>query len=173
MIMKRTKWFFDHEKEEKWLNEMGKDGWQLKKVKARRYTFERGKPGSHEYGMLLLDAVPALSRNSRSYIDFMESSGAEYVSRCFRWAYFRRETDQGPFRVYTDRDSLHSHYRRVAMMNGLIGVANVTIALSNLERGIEIGWVLSNAIVSLPFLWAAYLYVGKMRKAKKDEALYE
>ena len=40
--MKKWKFFLDLDKEEKWLNEMTKQGWLLTR-KGLKYTFERGE----------------------------------------------------------------------------------------------------------------------------------
>ncbi|MDO3409984.1 DUF2812 domain-containing protein [Saccharibacillus sp. CPCC 101409] len=171
--IKRIRWFFDHEKEEAWLNEMAGAGWNLTRMYARRYAFERGTPGEYRYGMLLLDAAPMLSRGAREQLGFVQGGGAQYVTRCLRWAYFRRRADEGVFRLYTDRSSQAANYRKAALTAGLLGVGNAALAAGSAARGTADTLTLLGAAVSLPFLWMMFVYISKIRRVKRESGLYE
>lgn len=71
-------WFvWDYDKEEKWLNEMARQGWTLVSVGFLRFTFERCEP--EEYIIRLEMRIA-----DDDYISFMEETGAEYIGRCFQ-----------------------------------------------------------------------------------------
>ena len=78
-------WFvWDYDKEEKWLNDMAREGWALVDVGFNRFTFEKSEPEEYIVRLEMRDA-------DNDHISFMESTGAEYIGRCLRWHYFRRK----------------------------------------------------------------------------------
>ena len=98
--MKKTvrKIFFiwEYEKEEQWLNEKSKEGWQLVKASFRKYQFESGIPNEYTYRLELLDKNPK-SKESKSYLNFLQETGIEMVGECKQWVYLRCKTTDGSF----------------------------------------------------------------------------
>lgn len=104
--MKHTLWrlYYSHTKEEKWLNEMSAKGLMLTDYWWARYVFEEDDPGKYIYRLEFLDKH-SKAVESRSYIKFMEETGAECVATYMHWVYFRRDAALGDFDTYTDLDS--------------------------------------------------------------------
>lgn len=55
----RVFWLWDFDKEERWLNEMASQGWQLRHPGFCNYLFEKGEPGEYVYRLEMLDNWPA------------------------------------------------------------------------------------------------------------------
>ena len=98
--MKKTvrKFFFiwEYEKEEQWLNEKSKEGWQLVKASIGKYQFESGVPGEYTYRLELLDKS-LNSKESTSYLNFLQETGIEMVGECKQWIFLRCKTADGGF----------------------------------------------------------------------------
>jgi len=104
--------YYNFEKEERWLNSLAAKGLALTDYSWCRYVFEDKTPGEYTYRIELLDHL-ATHPESRRYIEFVESTGAECVTTYMRWAYFRKKAADGPFELYSDNASRIAHYRRV------------------------------------------------------------
>ena len=167
------------EKEEKWLNEMAAGGRHLVAVGPFSYEFEEGAPNEYQVRLELLDYWPA-SGDSRRYISFVESTGAEYLGSVGRWVYFRKRTQDGPFDLFSDIDSRISHLKRIMALSGALGAATFCNGLLQVTSAAERGRS------PLAILLAGFLLVGGalllgtfvsvMRKAgrlRKERALHE
>ena len=87
-------WVWDFEKEERWLNEMAMAGWVLDGVGYATYHFVRCEPGEYVIRLEMHPAEPG-------YREFMEETGAEYISRLFGWVYWRRKAPSTSFPTST------------------------------------------------------------------------
>ena len=87
---------WEYEKEEQWLNEKSKEGWQLVKASFRKYQFESGIPNEYTYRLELLDKKPK-SQESMHYLNFLKETGIEMVGECKQWVYLRCKTKDGNF----------------------------------------------------------------------------
>ena len=143
--MKKVIWkpYWNFEKEEIWINDMAEQGWSLVKYTWCRYVFEQTPKGKYAYRLELLEHAPG-SRESRDYLRFMEDAGVEVVSTYMRWVYFRKESSDGPFDIYTDADSKIKHYGRVkslvlffAILEFVAGGMNFVVGLMAFLRGGE------------------------------------
>ncbi|MCL1894429.1 MAG: DUF2812 domain-containing protein [Holophagaceae bacterium] len=112
--MKRYVWkvFFDHEKEEVWLNGMSAKGLAFTDFFLFRYSFLDCEPGEYIYRIELLETLPDHPEGMK-YICFMAENRVEHVSSWFRWVYFRKRASDGQFDIYSDIDSRLNYYRRV------------------------------------------------------------
>jgi hypothetical protein len=118
------KLYWDFEREERWLNEMASEGWQLERYRLGRYQFGPGEPGAWIYRIELLPAA-LRSGASREYLSLLQDAGVEIVSSHVRWVYLRRRAALGPFELFTDLESRIAHYQRVL---GLFGVILAALA---------------------------------------------
>lgn len=124
--MRKFKLFFDKEKEEKWLNEMCRQGWGMTNFFMGVYTFMPCAPGQYTYQVDLPEFQGGTGRRDqrkRDYIEFVESTGAEYVCSWVFYMIFRKETCKGNFKLYTDPESeirLFGRLRRLFLLVGLI-----------------------------------------------------
>ena len=114
MNKKVYKWFWawQADEEEAWLAEMARQGHALTGVGYAAYEFEPCAPGAYIVRLELLDALPCTARG-RDYIEFVESTGAEYLGSVLRWAYFRKKADEGGFDLFSDLDSRIRHLERI------------------------------------------------------------
>ena len=87
-------WAWEFEKEEKWLDEMSAQGWVLDKVGFCRYEFVQCEPGEYVTRLEMLEEHVDAEK-SKDYIDFVESTGAEYIGHVMKWVYFRKKAAEG------------------------------------------------------------------------------
>jgi len=92
----RLYYVWQWEKEEKWLNEMSAEGWQLAHATIGKYNFVSGKAGEYTYRLELLDKK-LKSVESTSYLNFLKETGIEMVGKCKSWIYLRSKTADGGF----------------------------------------------------------------------------
>ena len=115
---------WDWEKEAAWLNEMSRQGWQLRRVGWCRYEFEPGEPGRWQYQLEMLQ------KNDPDYLAFLEDTGIQVVGRLFRWVYLRRENDGTPLELFGEPDSIRRHMDRVLTLCCLLGGINLFLGAS-------------------------------------------
>lgn len=166
-IIRKWFWVWEFEKEEKWLDDMARQGWALDGVGFCKYTFIPCQPGEYANRLEMLEWMPR-SEKGQEYIQFIEDTGAECVGSYMRWVYFRKKTADGPFDLFSDIDSRIRHLDGIMKMVGLIGLANLLIGMGNIHTaGI------------LNFLCAALLgyccyRLNKMKqRLSKDRKLHE
>ena len=158
-------WFvWDYDKEEKWLNEMARQGWALVSVGFLRFTFERCEP--EEYIIRL-----EMRMADDDYISFMEETGAEFIGRYFQWVYFRRRSELGAFDIMSDLDSKHDHLSRIYKMLIAIGMLNLFIGILNSLNLGRFGWL--NLICSTLIMYGAGRIKGRIDYLENERMLRE
>lgn len=157
-------WVWSFEKEEEWLNEMAMNGWVLQGVGLCTYRFERCEPG--EYSVRL-----EMHPYDEAYISFMRQTGAEYIGRMAMWIYFRKETADGPFDLFSDIDSRISHLDKIGKMLTAVGGANLVIGIANAFSPSRFGWV--NLLCATLLMYALGRIHGKKEALEKDRLLHE
>jgi len=179
--------FANHEKEEKWLNEMSAKGFAFIDYTWCRYVFSDSQPGEYTYRLELLEYLPS-HPVSQKYIQFMEESGTEHVTSYMRWVYFRKKTSDGAFDIYSDIDSKIKHYQRISLLYLVIGIGN--LLASSLNFSLWLGLLRGDPSYPLPMLnltvavMSGILGLGilivfrhplrrKMKKLKKDKLILE
>lgn len=110
MKMRKFKLFmaWEHEAEEKWLEEMESQGWHFSSYHLFYYVFEKGEPNRYQYRLEMLPELPS-HPESRRYIEFMADMGVDVVDTYLRWVYFRKPYDDTPFELYSDLDARIRH----------------------------------------------------------------
>ncbi len=171
--------YWNYEKEEKWLNELSAKGLALTDYCWIRYVFEDSQPGEYIYRIQLLKNL-ASSPDSRKYIEFVESTGAECIATYLRWVYFRKRAADGPFELYSDIDSKIRHYKLVRAFWVVFTAAEYLIGLSNVIIGIEVpvsstNIVLGGLLIALGtgFLVMVLNLSKKIRALKKQQQIVE
>ena len=154
-------WVWEFDKEERWLNEMAREGWALTKAGFCTYTFESCEPGEYIIRLEMID-------NSPNFQSFMEELGAKAVGKCVNWAYFRRKAELGPFEMFSDIDSRVEHLNKIGRMLFLLCIANLLIGIANYFNSTN------HSISLLNLLCAALLSYGLgrihgMRDGLKNE----
>lgn len=157
-------WIWEFEKEERWLNEMAQEGWALKKASLCTYVFEKTEPGEYIIRVKTLD-------NSSDFEHFMEELGAESVGRCFRWGYFRRSAEQGPFDMFSDMDSRIAHLNKIGKDVKLLCLANLVIGICNTFNGASFSWM--NLLCATLLAYGLGRIRGKQDTLEEERALHE
>lgn len=99
------KFFYDYEKEEKWLNKMSSNGKALTNYFWTKYTFEDEESGKYIYKIEFLDKSGRSDLQNDEYLRFLDDVGVECVGVYMHWAILRKEAATGDFELYTDWDS--------------------------------------------------------------------
>ncbi len=132
--MRKFRLYYDKEKEEAWLNKMTGQGWAMTGFFLGVFTFEPCEPGKYTYQVDLPEISGMFVRRGearREYIEFVEATGAEYVCSWAVWVIFRKETEKGEFRLYTDADSQIRLYRRIRLLFLIFFLYGVGISVTN------------------------------------------
>ena len=166
-IVRKLFWAWDFDKEEAWLNEMASKGLALVCTGFCKYEFEECTPNEYGVQLELLD-FKADSAEGRQYISFIEETGAEHVGKWLRWVYFRKKLSNGEeFKLFSDKDSLISHLKRVIGLLLLIGILNIWVGAFNIFLGIANGTInLHLGILNLTLGIWAIVGMQKIRKKK-------
>lgn len=184
MRITKYKLFFawDYEKEEKWINQMSQKGLQLEKVGFLKYIFNEEEQGKYIYRLQFLDNLPMV-KGSQDYINFVEDSGAEYVDNYFRWVYFRRNSELGEFKLFSDVESKIKHLYTLFKLFVTLFCMDFIIAITNmihLFRSNEIGsgnlMEISRIVVIASALLMGYASIrigATLRNLKKEKLLHD
>jgi len=170
-------WVWEFEKEEKWLNEMAAKGLALVSVGFCRYDFEDCEPGEYTFKLELLKEKPA-HPESRKYIEFLETTGAEHVGSYLSWIYLRKKKELGEFELFSDLQSRINHLGRMIHLMLLIGGINLFAGLYNLilylliGKSISLLGLINIALFVFVFLGGMNLW-KKREKLKKEQLLFE
>ncbi|MBR2894318.1 MAG: DUF2812 domain-containing protein [Oscillospiraceae bacterium] len=170
-------WVWDFEKEEKWLNEMAAKGLSLVSVGFCKYEFEDSMPGEYRVCLQLLNEMPH-HPESRKYIEFLETTGAEHVGSFTRWVYFRKKATDGDFELFSDNDSRIKYISRVIEFVALITAANLAIGIDNVFMANWLSNPLNylgviNLVISLFGIWGTIRLMKKRKKMKQEGQLFE
>jgi len=161
-------WIWEFEEEERWLNQMADSGWVLEKLGFAVFYFRPCEPGEYIVRTEMRDKDDA-------YVGFVEETGAEYVGRMAKWIYFRRKTELGDFRLFSDLESRLGHLRKMAKTMKGVGIANLIIGMANTFNpglaGVPIGWI--NLVCASLCMYCYGRIQGKMDAMEKDRALME
>ncbi|MBM7567596.1 DUF2812 domain-containing protein [Paenibacillus sacheonensis] len=125
-------WFsWQYEQEEKWINELSRQGLQWKRGGIIRNEFERDASVRYTYR---LDYQLGLNKEKREeYLELYRDAGWEFRGNCTpAWFYFRRawRPEEDP-QLYTDRESLVTHYKRLRSMMAVMLLINLFIMCLN------------------------------------------
>ena len=170
-------WVWDFDKEEKWLNEMAAKGLSLVSVGFCKYEFEDSLPGEYKICLQLLDKMPR-HPESKKYIDFLETTGAEQVGSFTRWVYFRKKATEGDFELFSDNDSRLKYLSSVISFVSLITVGNWIAGINNVFIATTfpspINYVgILNLLIGLIGTWGVIRLIRKRKKMKQDGQLFE
>jgi len=180
---------WEYEKEEQWLNKKSEEGWQLVKASIGKYQFESGIPHEYTYRLELLDKN-LNSKESNSYLNFLQDTGIEMVGQCKQWIYLRCKTADGGFEP--DNRALYdlTHVLKIQEFisntkNRLVAMIALSICgllimdrletsnLTDFIRGISTGISLSVSIALLSLYPLSKRVNEKVKAAIKELYTYE
>lgn len=155
------------EKEERWLEQMARQGWHLERG-GIRFTFRQGPPAEVRYRLDYRRGVPGVLEEFKTLCG---DAGWEYVDRFLDWHYFRTASAAAP-ELYTDTESLIDRDRRllgVLVVVLLVMVVQVT-AVGGPARGNLSAWWESIRIVQFVLVialgYAVLRTIGHMKSLK-------
>ena len=170
-------WVWEFDKEEQWLNEMAAKGLALVGVGFCRYDFEDCIPGEYQVRLEMLKNH-LQHEESRKYIQFIESTGAEQVGNYFRWVYFRKRTADGPFDLYSDLESRIRHLKRIIALVLPISGANLCIGFSNVGNAMRTGIGIANVgylnlVIGILGCFGAWKLSKKRKRLEEEAQIFE
>lgn len=170
-------WVWNFDQEEAWLNEMAAKGFCLVSVGFGRYLFEESEPGEYQICMQFLEHSPT-HPESEKYIEFLKSTGVEWVDSFARWGYFRKKSADGPFELFSDRKSRVQYLTRVIRFILILIAANLVIGLNNLVTAFHHqSWInflgFLNLAIAVVGLFGTYRIYKKRKRIEQEGQLFE
>ena len=170
-------WAWDFDKEEKWLNEMAAKGLSLISVGFCKYEFEDSIPGEYKVCTQLLKKKPS-HPESRKYIEFLETTGAEHVGSYMRWVYVRRKATEGNFELFSDNDSRIKYLSEIISLVALVTAGNLIAGIDNVFCAIIYSSPMNyigilNIILGSLCAWGVARLMGKRKKMKQERNIFE
>lgn len=115
----------DYEKEEAFLNEMARAGWNLTAVGFCRYIFRSGNAGEYIYKLDMVERTES-DEVKESYFNFLTDCGIRVVGEFKDWIYLQKRASDGPFDMKNDT------YAKLRQVNKVYSFSLRTV--SNLLR---------------------------------------
>ena len=129
-------WAWQDEEEERWLEEMARQGWHLLRG-GLVFRFERGEPREMRYR---LDYRQGTGKSLREYFALLRDAGWEYVGSFAGWRYFRSPAAAEAPEIYTDRESHIQMYAQLRRLLAIVMIPNLAVLGSAATRE-EFSWI--------------------------------
>ena len=166
------RFFVDFEKEEKWVNEMGAQGWHLQKFSFGRFTFTKGEPGTFIYRNEFISGMS--SNEKKDYFEFLKDNGISIINELGGWVYMKKAAADGPFEIYTDTKSKIAYYKRMLNIFALLFIINAWMGIANISiLGDKTSFEFVNQSVGIFNIAAALLIAYPIIKIIKCKRLLE
>lgn len=171
-------WAWEFDEEDKWLNDMAAKGKALVSARYMTYEFEDSAPGEYAVRLEMLEYMPD-SEEGKQYIEFVESTGAEYIGHVMKWVYFRKKTADGPFELHSDNKTRMKHLKRIIALLRPLAVVNVGMSGYNFCVGIGLASPVNVVCSLLSVAVAVLLGVGMVKlndkklQLEKESQLFE
>ncbi len=177
-VIRKWFWAWEFDKEEQWLNDMAAQGKALVSARYATYEFEDSQPGEYAIRLEMLENSPT-SEEGQQYIEFVESTGAEFVGKVMKWVYFRKKKELGDFELHGDNATRIKHLKGIMVLLLPLGVMNFFMGIYNLCIGIGLNSAI-NVLCSV-FSFAVTVLLGKgwtllnekKKKLEKEAQLFE
>ncbi|MDO5523275.1 MAG: DUF2812 domain-containing protein [Bacteroidia bacterium] len=187
--VRRNFFVWEYEKEEKWLNKMSSEGWQLVQASLFKYKFENGEPDEYEYKLELLDK-DTKNKESRAYLDFLQETNVELIGEVSNWIYLRKKKSEGGFsddnrliRKVTHSTKIGEIYQNIMILFlSMIAISVVGIMIfhdlktspaTSFFEGFFTGIVLASSIISVLLIPAIKKNQKKIRRALRELVVAE
>lgn len=171
-------WAWEYDKEEKWLNSMAAQGKALVNARYCTYEFEDSVPGEYAVCLEMLENSPA-SIEGQQYIEFVESTGAEYVGKVMKWVYFRKKRTLGEFELHGDNATRVRHLKGIINLLWPLMVVNIGVGVYNLGIGLSLPSPVNLACAAFSMAVTGMLVYGlkklndKKQQLEKESQLFE
>ena len=148
----------DYEKEEAFLNEMARAGWNLTAVGFCRYIFRRGNEGELIYKLDMVERSES-DEVKESYFNFLCDCGIRVVGEFKDWIYLQKPASEGPFDMKNDTYAKLRHVNKVYSFS-LRTVCNLLRLFAGIMVILILLQLLSNNVSLSEFCSGAMLGVG-------------
>lgn len=152
----------DVEKEEKWLTDMSKQGYQFYKYGFFIYYFEEDRSHSYVYQIDFNTA-------DEDYFQLFEDAGWQHVESVIQsFHYFRTDPDQADIRkLYSDKESVKETYQRMLHFYLIFFAMLIVLLLGNIAlwKGYAMQ-IFTTSFVSAVLILYIYLFFALKRKIK-------
>ena len=169
-VIRKWFWAWEFDKEEQWLEDMAAQGKALISARYATYEFEDSTPGEYAVRLEMLEPAPD-SPEGRQYIEFVESTGAEYIGKVMKWVYFRKKTADGPFELHGDNATRIKHLGSIIRLLKPLMALNVGMGVYNLCIGIGLNSVVNVVCAGASAAVAVLLYRGMVKLNEKKKQL--
>ena len=155
--MTQFKWFWawDDDKEEKWLEDMSRNGWHLENPGLPCvYHFIKGEPRDYSYR---LDFRTGSFKSLQEYLQICRDAGWEMLGRMSSWYYFRKECHGGEKpEFFSDKDSKVQKYRRLIIF--LVVFLPIMLNGTRIIFAHEASWFFTGIGIVYVFLLLVWTY---------------
>lgn len=148
----------DYEKEEAFLNEMARAGWNLTAVGFCRYIFRRGNEGEFIYKLDMVERSES-DEVKESYFNFLSECGIRVVGEFKDWIYLQKPASEGPFDMKNDTYAKLRHVNKVYSFS-LRTVCNLLRLFAGIMVILILLQLLSNNVSLSEFCSGVMLGVG-------------
>lgn len=148
----------DYEKEEAFLNEMARAGWNLTAVGFCRYIFRRGNEGEFIYKLDMVERSES-DEVKESYFNFLSDCGIRVVGDFKDWIYLQKPASEGPFDMKDDTYARLRHVNKVYSFS-LRTVCNLLRLFAGIMVILILLQLLSNNVSLSEFCSGVMLGVG-------------
>lgn len=148
----------DYEKEEAFLNEMARAGWNLTAVGFCRYIFRRGNEGEFIYKLDMVERSES-DEVKESYFNFLSECGIRVVGEFKDWIYLQKPASEGPFDMKNDTYAKLRHVNKVYSFS-LRTVCNLLRLFAGIMVILILLQLLSNNVCLSEFCSGVMLGVG-------------
>ncbi|MBO5977513.1 MAG: DUF2812 domain-containing protein [Bacteroidales bacterium] len=148
----------DYEKEEAFLNEMARAGWNLTAVGFCRYIFRRGNEGEFIYKLDMVERSES-DEVKESYFNFLSDCGMRVVGEFKDWIYLQKPASEGPFDMKNDTYAKLRHVNKVYSFS-LRTVCNLLRLFAGIMVVLILLQLLSNNVNLTEFCNGVMLGVG-------------
>jgi uncharacterized membrane protein len=167
----RLYWAWNDDREERWLNQMAREGWRLTAPRGVFYRFEKGEPADIVYR---LDFQILRRSDRKEYLELFRDAGWEHAGDFSNWHYFRIMAGGGsPPEIHTDPASRIAMFRRLLGLLVVVSVAVLIPLARNLGRdGLDGGfWIavrVLQAAVVVFMVYAIHKILAKIARLRKS-----
>lgn len=168
----------DYEKEEAFLNEMARAGWNLTAVGFCRYIFRRGNEGEFIYKLDMVERSES-DEVKESYFNFLSECGIRVVGEFKDWIYLQKPASEGPFDMKNDTYAKLRHVNKVYsfslrtvcnLLRLFAGIMVILILLQLLSNNVSLSEFCSgvmlgvgvSSLIALVIIWVPI--VNKLRR---------
>lgn len=124
-------WSWNFRQEEEWLDRLSMKGLHLQSTKLGLWhNFTKDNNTHYVYR---LDYQPSLRKKAelQEYLNFYNDLGWQHVDATTGWHFFRKlRTEEEPLELYTDRESLKQHYKRIQWLIQIVTAIEILLVVT-------------------------------------------